>query len=123
MDNMIDIGGTFFKIDLNAFSSALATSDKEEAVSGLETETKSNFDIDGSPLGFTVTTREYEKGKEIDGPKYDLLRMCLEILFTYNEEVDDAMGLAKALESTPIPFKVAFNTLLDYGILIEVEVE
>jgi len=123
MDNMIDIGGSIFKIDLNAFSNALATSVNEDALNGLERETKSNFDVDGSPLGFTVTTREFEKVKEIDGPKYDLLRMCLEVLLTYNEEVDDDMGIAKALESTSIPFKVAFNTLLDYGILIEVEVE
>ena len=119
---MIDIGGSVFMIDLNAFSSVLATKDESEGKS-YEIETSTNYDSAGQPIGTTVISREFEKGKEIDGPKYDILRMCLEILFTYNEEVDDAMGLAKALESTSIPFKVAFNTLLDYGILKEVETE
>ncbi len=122
MENMIDIGGTIFKIDLDAFNKVLATNETEDT-KGLEVETQTNYASDGSPIGTTVTAREYEKPKEIDGPKYDVLRMCLEILFTYNEEVDDAMGVAKALESTSIPFKLAFNTLLDYGILTEVESE
>ena len=122
MEGMIDIGGSVFTIDLNAFSTVLATKDESEGKS-YEIETSTNYDGAGQPIGTTVVSREFEKGKEIDGPKYDILRMCLEILFTYNEEVDDAMGLAKALESTSIPFKVAFNTLLDYGILKEVETE
>ena len=47
--------------------------------------------------------------------------MCLEIILTYNEEVDDAMGLERALVDTTIPFKVAFNTLLNYEILKEID--
>ena len=122
MEGMIDIGGSLFKIDLGSFSDVLATNDGNGGKS-YEVETTINYDNAGMPIGSTVVSREFEKGNEIDGPKYDILRMCLEILFTYNEEVDDAMGLAKALESTSIPFKVAFNTLLDYGILKEVETE
>ena len=122
MEGMIDIGGSIFRIDLTAFSEVLATKDENEGKS-YEIETSTNYDAAGQPVGTTVVSREFEKGKEIDGPKYDVLRMCMEILLTYNEEVDDAMGLAKALESTSIPFKVAFNTLLGYGILKEVEIE
>lgn len=117
-DNLIDIGGSVFKIDLDAFTNALAT--KEINNKKLEIETISNFNKDGELLGFTVKNLETERGIEIDGPKYDLLRMCLEILLTYNEDVDDAMGVTKALESTTIPFKIAFNTLVSYGILKEV---
>lgn len=126
---MIDIGGSIFKIDLNAFGNALITDEKvkkkatPESNKHIETETKSNFDFEGKPLGFTVTTREFEKPKEIDGPKYDLLRMCLEIIFSYSEEIDDSMGASKALEGTSIPFKIAFNTLLDYGVLKEMDTE
>ena len=109
-------------IDLSVFSEVLATKDENNGKSH-ETETTVNYDSLGQPIGTTVVSREFEKGKEIDGPKYDLLRMCLEILLTYNEEVDDSMGLSKALENTTIPFKIAFNTLLDYGILKEVEAE
>lgn len=116
---MIDIGGSVFMIDLNTFSSVLETKD-ESGGKSYEVETSITYDSTGQPVGTTVVSKEIEKGREIDGPKYDLLRMCLEILFTYNEEVDDAMGFTKALETTSIPFKVAFNTLLNYGILKEV---
>lgn len=116
-----DIGGTIFKIDLDAFNNALAT--KETSDKKIEVETFSTFDSDGKLIGFTVKNVELERGIEIDGPKYDLLRMCLEIIFTYSEDVDDAMGVNKALESTTIPFKIAFNTLISYGILTEVETE
>ena len=119
MENMIDIGGTIFKIDLDAFSDVLLTN--EDSDMSIETETIVNYDNVGAPINTTISSREFEKDKQIDGPKYDVLRMCLEIIFTYHEEVDDAMGITKALESTTIPFKVAFNTLLSYGILKEVE--
>jgi hypothetical protein len=47
--------------------------------------------------------------------------MCLEILFTFSEELDDDLWIARALAKTPISFKMAFNTLLSYGILKEEE--
>ena len=47
--------------------------------------------------------------------------MCLEILFTYNETIDDTLGQDRAFKDTTIPFKVAFNTLINYGILKEIE--
>lgn len=115
--NLIDIGGSMFKIDLNAFNDALAT--KETKDKKIEVETISNYASDGTMLGFTVKNVEVERGMEIDGPKYELLRMCLEIILSYNEDVDDSMGITKALESTTIPFKIAFNTLISYGILKE----
>lgn len=122
MEGMIDIGGSIFTIDLDAFSKVLATIDKGDGKS-YETKTNTSYDSAGQVISATVTSREFEKGKEIDAAKYDVLRMCLEIIFTYNEEVDDAMGLNNALNNTTIPFKLAFNTLLDYGILKEVEIE
>lgn len=118
-DNMIDIGGVMFILDIEMYTKVLTTIDNKDTTT--EVETKTNYDEKGGVIGFTVTNREYEKGTEVDAPKYDLLRMCIEILLTYNEEVDDQMGLERALASTTIPFKMAFNTLLNYGILKEVE--
>ena len=118
-DNMIDIGGVIFILDLEKFSDILSSGEHDSTAK--ESETKTNYDEAGTALGATMTTREYEKGKEVDAPKYDVLKMCLEIILTYNEEVDDSLGLERALGSTTIPFKVAFNTLLNYEILKEVE--
>lgn len=123
-DNLIDIGGLVFTIDLESFTSLLTTTKIDndgEEVKGIETETKSDYNADGQPISTTIITREYDKGAEIDGPKYDVVRMCLEILMTYNEEVDDTLGFENAMAKTSISFKMAFNTLLNYGILKEIE--
>ena len=117
-DNLIDIGGQLFIIDLDSFSSLLTM--KTESDKTIETEIKVNYDDKGAPIGTTITTREYEKNPEVDGPKYDLFRMCLEILFTYNDELDDSLGFELAMSKTTISFKMAFNTLIEYGILKEI---
>jgi len=118
MEGLIDIGGTIFTIDLDTFGKLLTTSKDDK---GVETETKTNYDEEGKQIGTTVISREYDKGPEIDGPKYDVIRMCLEIIFTFQEELDDSLGFENAMSKTPVSFKMAFNTLLSYGIIKEVE--
>lgn len=54
----------------------------------------------------------------IDVTKYEMYREMIGALMMYNEEVDNKMGKV-ALNSTTIPFKIAFNTLLMKGILKE----
>jgi hypothetical protein len=126
MDNMIDLGGTVYVIDLEKFNSLLL--EEGEPEKAIETESRVTYstELNGlngemTPISTVVTSREYDKPKEINTPKYDVLRMCLEILFTYNEQVDDTLGEERALKGTSIPFKVAFNTLLNYGVLKEAE--
>jgi hypothetical protein len=65
---------------------------------------------------------EEEDGDESTGSlnifKYEIVKMCLErILGEYDEEDDDSnlFGAKKASQS----FKIAFNTLIKYEILIE----
>lgn len=127
IDEMIEFGGACYIIDLDGFNNVLIKdSDKDEK--HVETETVVTYNNEEGetpnqiiPISTVVTTREFTKGQEINGPKYDVIRMCLEILFTYNNEMDDTLGTERALSNTTIPFKVAFNTLLKYGILKEIE--
>ena len=65
---------------------------------------------------------EEEEGDDSAGSlnifKYEIIKMCLErILGEYEEEDDDSnlFGAKKASQS----FKIAFNTLIKYEILIE----
>ena len=120
MENLIDIGGVIYTLDLEVYSKLLVICDDEK---GVETETKTDYDTTGKPIGTTVTSREYDRVTDIDGPKYDVVRMCLEILLTFQDEFDDELGIERALAKTPISFKLAFNTLLSYGILKEEEGE
>jgi len=61
------------------------------------------------------------RSREIDAAKYESIRCFLEVVLIYNEEVDDALGIDRAFLEAPMSFKLAFNTLLDYDIIVEVE--
>lgn len=44
--------------------------------------------------------------------KFDLVKMLLDTVLTENEELDEKLG-SKSSSSTSIPFKLAFNSLLN----------
>ena len=47
--------------------------------------------------------------------------MMIETLIDYDDESDTSMGAERALDKTPLSYKLAFNTLYHYGILKEKE--
>jgi hypothetical protein len=51
--------------------------------------------------------------------KFEVFKACVERILNEYEEVDEKLGAFAAEESTSISFKVAYNTLLKYNILIE----
>ena len=55
---------------------------------------------------------------KIDVTKYEMYRDLIGALLSYNDIVDDKMGMM-ALNQLPIPFKLSFNTLLMKGIIKE----
>jgi hypothetical protein len=55
---------------------------------------------------------------ELNVFKFECFKACVERLLNEVEEVDDKLG-AFAEKSTSISFKLAYNTLLKYKILIE----
>jgi hypothetical protein len=59
---------------------------------------------------------------EINIFKYEMIKMCLERVLSEYEEDDESMGVF-GKEKTPMSFKIAFNTLIKYGIIIEEEDE
>jgi hypothetical protein len=120
-ESQIAIGDKFFAFDLTKLSEAI-TSDNGDDEKTQETDTTEMIGGDGTLEGKSVVTREFDKGIIIDGPKYDVIRMCFEVLLTYMDDIDDSLGIDRALNGTSIPFKLAFNTLLTYGILNEIKI-
>jgi hypothetical protein len=57
-------------------------------------------------------------GTQIDVTKYEMYREMIGSLLMYNEQIDNKMGMV-GLNSTTVPFKLAYNTLLMKGILKE----
>ena len=118
-ENMLDIGGVVYRIDLSAMDDILAFNNKDKEY--LETETTEIYDNNKKLISREVKTKKSPKSKEIDGPKYEILRTFLDVVLSYNEEMDDALGYDRAMSDTPLPFKLAFNSLLAMEILKEIK--
>jgi hypothetical protein len=117
---MIEFGGVHYYIDLDAFDKTISSGNNpDEEV--IITERKVIKDENDKVLGSEEKETISAKGKEIEGAKYDIIRMMIEVLIDYNEQPDDSLGVERGLQKTPLSYKVAFNTLYNCGILKEKE--
>jgi hypothetical protein len=91
---MVEIFGKYYYIDLDGITDKCRTGNKIK------------------------TEDEDEDSLEINIFKYEIIKMCLERILGEVDEVDEGMG-AFAQNSTTTSFKLAFNTLIKYKILIE----
>jgi hypothetical protein len=114
----LDIGGKTFIIDMERLTKVL---DNNSPRDGIENETVIKFNGDTEVVKKKETIKKYDKGQEINAPKYSLINLCFEILFDERDEVDDSLGFIRGMNSKSFSFKLAFNTLRTYRILVEVQ--
>lgn len=80
------------------------------------------IDLDGITdkcrTGNKIKTEEDEDTLEINIFKYEIIKMCLDRVLSEYEEVDEELG-AFGKNTSSSSFKIAFNTLIKYEILIE----
>ena len=63
----------------------------------------------GKITGSEITEVSRDRGREIDGAKYEMIRLMMEILMDGTEETDDdTLGADRALEKTSLSYKIAF---------------
>lgn len=115
---MLEIGGIEYTIDLDMLGTVITTKASGEKTI-TEKETKKILDDKGELIGTEVYTKEFERVREIDMAKYETIRVLFEVILSSQEEVDDDLGIDRALNKLPLPFKLSFNTLLEYGIIKE----
>lgn len=89
MDNMLEILGEMYYIDLKKVGDAV--------------DLKSSEESDNTDLTINVVS-------------FEVIKMMLEIIMTERDEIDETLGIRSA-EKLSIPFKLAFNTLLRHEIL------
>lgn len=70
--------------------------------------------------GGTITDDDGQEVTEINVFKYEILKMLLDRVLSEVDEIDEEMGMF-AKNSTTVSFKLAFNTLIQYGVIIEEE--
>jgi hypothetical protein len=69
-------------------------------------------DIDEIEKYINITSSTGGTEMHINVVKYEAVKMMLEVLMTEDEEMDESLGL-KGGNGTTIPFKLAFNSLLN----------
>jgi hypothetical protein len=119
---MIEFGGSIYYIDLDALEKTIIPRGVDPTEKIIEREEKVHVDADNKIVHTDIIEVSRERGREIDGAKYEMIRLMMEILMDGAEETDDdALGAERALEKTSLSYKIAFNTLYNYGILKEKE--
>lgn len=118
---MIDVGGITYYVDFEALDKLIVTDKSLEAQDVTETEIKEYFDAEGKLVSSDKITKTYPKSKEIDGARYDCMGLMLQIIMNSEVEIDDTLGIERGFAAMPLNWKVAFNTLLKYGVLVAIE--
>jgi hypothetical protein len=105
MDNLLlEICGKELFFDIDKLSDICKIEDIEE-------DDEDPKDVEKLPLMENM-------GMQIDVTKYEMYREMMGTLLMYQEQIDNKMGMV-GLNSTTVPFKLAYNTLLMKGILKE----
>lgn len=114
MSVQLKIGNQNYFIDFKNIDTVLSSSNSGYK-GGMITETKTTtiMDENDKPKEKVVVSKEFYKSKEVDGFRYETIRTMIDILLT-TEDTEDVRG---ELSKLPISFKLAFNTLIEYGIL------
>lgn len=118
---MIEFGGVLYYIDLTALDKAITPVGfkPNDKISSFTTTTTKDS------TGMIISIEEIEnsmlRGKEIDAAKFEIIRTMIEILLDTEDESDSSLGAERALEKMPLSYKLAFNTLYNYGIIKEKE--
>jgi hypothetical protein len=86
---MLNVLGENYFVDLDAVEEFLDMSDYETSESSGNTEIKINI------------------------VKFEMVKMLMEVVLTENEEIEDKLGLKSSKNNLSIPFKIAFNSLLN----------
>ena len=80
------------------------------------------IDLDGITekcgTGSKINEEDGNEVTEINIFKYEVIKMCLDRILSEYDEVDEGLG-PFAQNNTTTSFKIAFNTLIKYQILIE----
>jgi len=104
---MLKILNEYYYLDLDKMEELvnIPTKEKtEEKTEGVKSEgnDSENEELDGMTQHISIV-------------KYDMLKVMIDVLMTESEEVDEKLG-PKSTEIS-IPFKLAFNTLLNKKII------
>lgn len=111
------IAGSQYYFDLDELSQFIRIEKNEtvDDILGTEPEPK----VEEKDSDDTTTKEEPIEGQIIDLTKWETIKVMIESVLSENNPVDEAMGKTKLGEQLSIPFRLSFNTLLNYKIIKE----
>ena len=118
--NMIDFGGSIYYLDIEKYTEIIqmeTTGDDKI----YEQVIKTFKDEKGEIISSEELSTCRERDIFINTNKYELLRLMIDVVMDDMDEEDDSLGSERALSKAGLSYKIAFNTLLHYGVLVEVE--
>lgn len=120
---MLEIGGIVYIIDVKEFDKLVTTDKSAKAeIDKPEVTTTEVYAENGELIKKEVVTKSLPSDKMVDGARYEMIKYMIDILVSYaNEEVDDMLG-AQGLNNMPLAFRFAFNTLLYYKIIKQLDI-
>jgi hypothetical protein len=107
------IAGNHYYFDLDALSQFIRI-EKDETVDDILGE-----DGEENLKEELKDSTETVEGQIIDITKWETIKVMIESVLSENSPVDEAMGRTKLGEQLSIPFRLSFNTLLNYKIIKE----
>lgn len=116
---MIEFGGIYYYIDLKNFERVISVEEtsKSETTSTLTTSKDEN----GKVVSVVEVKTETPKSREINVAKFEIIRELIDVVLSNDEDGDTSLGAERVLSQTQLSFKIAFNTLYEYGIIKEKE--
>lgn len=114
------IAGSQYYFDLDELSEFIRI-EKNETVDDILGDTK-NDEEEEKENSEEKDSKELEppiEGQIIDLTKWETIKVMIESVLSENSPVDEAMGRTKLGEQLSIPFRLSFNTLLNYKIIKE----
>jgi len=118
-DSMLDFGGSVYFLDVNKFTE-LIKMDHPNGDVIIESVIKEIKDEKGKTITSEVVTTKRERDMYIQQTMYELFREMIDIVLSETDEMDEELGSERALNKSDISYKISFNTLIHYGILVEV---
>lgn len=121
---MIAFGGKMYYVDFDTLDVFITTQEGGKDKTSKEVEIKEIIEN-----GVVIRTEKYQRitpqSKEIDAAKYDIVKTFIEYLIDFDggEDEDDSLGFERAMNQTPLGYRIVFNTLLNQGIIKEAENE
>lgn len=115
---MIAFGDKYYYLDLAAINKVVESKSKENKE---DVEQTIHQDGAGNVIQSETVTIKRAKQREVDAIKYEMIRTCIDVIIDFDPEEDVKLGTERYFEKAPVSYKMAFNTLIREGILIETD--